>query len=239
MLNVKRISGKKILVVVAHPDDETLWFYNGIKTLKMQNTLNILCLTYSEDNPRGQELMNVGKQIGVDIYFGLCADKGLSRLLCGIQEAMERITLVNSYDVIITHPPHGGEKPHPHHIQSFLGLKNYCKANKIVFAFFSEMKIELNTSSRKITCSSKKLLIQKMIASFFLLKDELLYRRMLFLLDCFFSVLFLRRSFYFIEIVDGSSQDREEILNLFKSQIEVLKKYQSYEKGREYLYYTK
>ena len=36
----------KIAVVVAHPDDEILWFYGGLDKLSRQHDVTILCLTY-------------------------------------------------------------------------------------------------------------------------------------------------------------------------------------------------
>ena len=80
MRNIQAISRSKILVVVAHPDDETLWFFQSIQQLKENNDVIILCMTYAAVSPRGKELLAVAEKYGLKVIFGHCEDTGINRL---------------------------------------------------------------------------------------------------------------------------------------------------------------
>lgn len=137
----------RILVVVAHPDDESLWFYGGLRTLSLTNEIDVFCLTYQSDSPRGRELLNATDDLNLKCFFGNLNDTGIDRCLEGVRNVIVSFIDASAnhspYDLIITHPFHGGEKPHPHHLQSYHIVKQECRKRKISFGFFSEKRLPL------------------------------------------------------------------------------------------------
>lgn len=75
-LNILALREKNILVVVAHPDDETLWFYQGMKVPQQKMLLQFYVSHIKKESLRGKELSSYLKN--------------------------------SSYDIVITHPIHGG-----------------------------------------------------------------------------------------------------------------------------------
>lgn len=130
---------KKILVVVAHPDDESLYFYGGLRELASCNEVTVLSVTYDHMSVRGKELEAACAHLGVKISFLGVEDPGMFVPLRGAKSALVRFLDLNGpYHTIITHPPHGGEKPHPHHLQIFWLACAESRRRGMKFGFFSE-----------------------------------------------------------------------------------------------------
>ena len=140
---LSEIKNKKILLIVAHPDDETLWFFQSIQKLKTENEVLVFCLTHAAVSKRGKELSKVADTIGIKVVFFYCEDTGIDRLLKSseLRQAFIKVFSKHKIDLAITHPPHGGEKPHPHHIQLNRMTKEFCNYYSVKFGFFSEQKL--------------------------------------------------------------------------------------------------
>lgn len=228
----KEIRDRKILIVVAHPDDETLWFYQGIISLKSKNQIDILCLTYSADSERGKELLQARECLGVNVYFGNCQDLGMSHLLRGLDVAVEERFREGNYNLIITHPPHGGEKPHPHHIQTFQFLKDFTRRKKVRFSFFCEQVFMSQVIEGRFSRKQKLFVVKRIGSSFLLLKDEKLLNKLLFYIKSILSLLSIKGLFSVMEF-EISQDSRKKALNVFKSQLSILEKYNSYRQNKE------
>jgi hypothetical protein len=129
---------QNILVVVAHPDDETLWFYGGLKRLSQKFNVDILCLTLGGNSVRAREVVMATTHLAVNVIFGDLAVHKRSSLLCDLQVPVMEHILKKPYKLIITHPPGGNLNSHPHYLQCFHVIRRIANRHKIRFGFFSE-----------------------------------------------------------------------------------------------------
>lgn len=238
MQNLQAISRKKILVVVAHPDDETLWFFQSIQQLKENNQLLILCMTHAAISKRGKELQAVADKYALKIIFGHCEDTGINRLLKQqeVQQAFIKVFSKYKFDLVITHPPHGGEKPHPHHLQVYLAAKDFSKYYHFAFGFFCEQKLlqEIEPGNSCIfNFKKKKYVLSRIIAGYRLMTEE--RQRLGFVLSMIFDVLFTQSKFFGFETKVNTSL-KQKALKQFSSQKEILKTYNSFYEKSEYLF---
>lgn len=237
MRSLQEISGKKILIITAHPDDETLWFYQSIQQLRQNNEVLILCMTYSSISKRGKELVDLAQVLNLKIIFGHCKDTGIHNLLSEneVEQAFLKIFSRHKFDILITHPPHGGEKPHPHHIQIYRYSKDYAKKTGITFGFFCEQKIMKYNNSDQLFClefSQKKYIFHRLLIAYKTMHRKF---RFSFLKNGFFDLLFFKKKFLAYEVHVNVS-DKQNALLKFESQQTVLKSYNAYYKKSEYLY---
>lgn len=238
MQSLKEIVKKKILVIVAHPDDETLWFFQSIQILKEQNNVLILCMTHAAVSKRGRELQAVAEKYGLKVIFGHCEDTGINKLLRSseVNQALIKVFSKHKFDLVITHPPHGGEKPHPHHLQMFMVTKEFSKFHSFVFGFFCEQKLLQNREPGQrhfLTFKRKKYVFQRLIQGFKLMVDE--NHRFSFLIDSVFDLISLNGPYLGYE-AEVNVDTKHQALSSFESQDDVLKSYSSYYKKIEYLY---
>lgn len=137
----------RALIIIAHPDDETLYFSAGLKKFSETVELDLLCMTYNEGSPRAVELHEACKNLKIKIHFGGLQDTGIKSCLEGVEEKLaeyvKSLSPTEPYEVIITHPFHGGEKPHPHHIQLFYATRDLCHKENVKFGFFSEKSLRI------------------------------------------------------------------------------------------------
>lgn len=145
MFDVSTASAEKqnILILIAHPADETLYFYEGIKQLSIENFIDILCLTHSSTSVRGRELQQAMQNLNINIIFRNISDKGIHTMLLNIESHIASALNTKKYSILITYPPHGSEKSHPYHIQCFHTARRLSYRMHLRFGFFSEKKITL------------------------------------------------------------------------------------------------
>jgi LmbE family N-acetylglucosaminyl deacetylase len=242
MKSLKEINNKKILLICAHPDDETLWFFQSILDLRTANDISILCLTYSADSGRGKELLFVAEKYNLNILFGNCKDTGINFLLQNTEATLAiQNTLIRSrYDLVITHPPHGGEKPHPHHIQTYFIAKKICSLRGIRFGFFSERKIiSPNKDNFKYSMADKKFIGQQLKSSFKLAHEEKkLFLKWKFYAEAAFDIFLNKKSFQGYQATIQKSEKKEALMH-FESQKTFLAEYNFFNGDFEYLYLDK
>lgn len=135
-------SDKKILILIAHPADESLYFYEGIKQLSSKNSIDILCLTNSSTSVRGKELQQAMCELNAHIIFRNISDKGIHSLMLNVENHIATALDAKNYCLLITYPPHGSEKSHPYHIQCFHIARRLSHQRHLRFGFFSEKKID-------------------------------------------------------------------------------------------------
>lgn len=238
----------KIALVVSHPDDEVLWFYGGLQSLSAKHDISILCLTFKADSHRGLELLNAVSRFKVKCFFGNLIDSGFNNCISNINSALEKFladnSLAKSFDLMITHPYHGGEKPHPHHIQTFHAVKHLSKRKKIAFGFFSEKVLpldELGYSKYKLSFKLRwhhnfallKLLLKSS------LKNKGLLPEILRTAKAITTDLILGENIFILTQFYVNSEEKIRTLQLYQSQICHLMKYNSIYKSEEYLYIDK
>jgi LmbE family N-acetylglucosaminyl deacetylase len=137
---------------------------------------------------------------------------------------------------VITHPPHGGEKPHPHHIQSYVATKKLCKSYHVGFGFFCETKllnVAMDSNVFRLNGDTKKYILLRLIKACQFLKNDKL--QIAYIVKFSFSVLFdFNKYSAFEQEVDLIA--KKDALLFFESQIVHLKTYAHYNNISEFLY---
>ncbi len=242
-LNHPVFKSNNILVVVAHPDDECLYFFGGLKELAKNARVTVLSATYCCDSHRAKELRSVCLALGVECAFLEIEDLGFWSVLPNLSDCFNNYMARNSFDMIITHPPHGGEKPHPHHLQIFLMSFVFCLKNKFKFGFFSETGTSFCSRAHQ-----KNLFKLKMLPLLFLYSIKTFYHLSWYykwrwfrsfgkpllslpLRHFFQSVLFHRQK------IEFANEEKRKVLKMYSSQKSVLESYKSFSSGHEFLFF--
>lgn len=238
MQRLSEIKQKKILLVVAHPDDETLWFFQSIQKLKAYNEILVFCLTYAAASKRGEELSKTAEKLDFKVIFGHCEDTGIDHFLKPneLRQAFTKILSKHTFDLVITHPPHGGEKPHPHHIQLHFMAKELCQFYNIQFGFFSEQKLlDLTTKKRlfHFNMNNKKYVCNRITQGFLQISNK--KGIFFYYLKSIFSIILNYHKYNGFEATVDLN-DKHSALANFESQQEVLKSYNTFYKKSEFLY---
>jgi LmbE family N-acetylglucosaminyl deacetylase len=145
-----------ILVIVAHPDDEAIWFGASICGLvkDLNQQVAVLCLSgHDPDSDRedefGQSQRVAGFQIG-KVLGGALRNAGdpLPPVQGTLEKGLSDLGIsLSQIQIVITHSPYGDEHRHPHHMQCFKSLNQWCRSNNKPLAFFSS--IPINAGSMK------------------------------------------------------------------------------------------
>ena len=136
----------KILFVVAHPDDESLWVGGLLNFLQKSDGVEpvVVCMTGKSNKERYSDFKKVMSLLGID-KWALADNKiGGGVLLENIEESvsgcLDELNLKQEdFALTITHSYYGDEHDHPQHVQLF----DHFKSQDIPFAMFSNMTLPL------------------------------------------------------------------------------------------------
>jgi LmbE family N-acetylglucosaminyl deacetylase len=132
---------KEVLVIVAHPDDETIWMGGTLLRHKNWNK-TIISLCRRDDEDRAPKFRKVCSILKADCYMSDLEDTNLKKL--SFNEIKKRITKFSKrrYDYIFTHGENG-EYGHIRHIETHDAVVDMLRNKKLkckeVF-FFSYTK---------------------------------------------------------------------------------------------------
>jgi LmbE family N-acetylglucosaminyl deacetylase len=131
---------KEVLVIVAHPDDETIWM--GGTLLQNNWDITIISLCRKDDSNRAPKFMKACENYKASCFMSDLEDDRLVNI--DINEVINRIKSLiekNEYDYIFTHGENG-EYGHKRHIDVHKAVKlmieeGMLKCKKIFFFSYS------------------------------------------------------------------------------------------------------
>jgi LmbE family N-acetylglucosaminyl deacetylase len=142
------MSNKKILFVVAHPDDESLWIGGTLNFLSQLEgvDVSVLCMTGGLDPARSSSFREVMRKLNIQSWHHFKNDLvRVGGVLISspekiIKEGLENLGSIG-YDLIITHSFYGDEHLHIQHKQLYNVVREYCSKESVPFSYFSFMTI--------------------------------------------------------------------------------------------------
>lgn len=231
---------QEILILVAHPAHETLLFYEGLKRLSEHFIVDLLCLTNSSQSIQGKELLKIAVAQNFNVLFKNMSDRGVNSLLYDVEEYLLFTLQKKKYSAVITHPPHGGEKTHPHHIQCFHIARRLCHQMDLTFGFFSDKSINCTEINENL-CQFNVLNQFRIFYKYFQLHLKIrkyplknlgeLRKEFIYLLKNI-----IPRQKYFLYSFHPRIFEKQSTLGIYSSQISSLITFKNYLTSVEYLY---
>ena len=129
---MKDIAKKRALVIVAHPDDETIWIGGTLLRLK-DVKWTIFCLCRGDDPVRGPRFKKACEYYNAHGLISDLEDQGMLNIEKSLPEIKQRIIdnfAKEKFDYIFTHD-YNGEYGHERHTAVHIAVKELVK-EKIV-----------------------------------------------------------------------------------------------------------
>ena len=142
---------KKILVIVAHPDDETIWAGGTLLQNKDKWDVTIISLCRKDDKDRAPKFRRVCKEYNARGFISDLEDEKLGYIAIG--EVIKRIKRFagKGYDAIYTHGANG-EYGHPRHILVHKVIKKMLNNKQLqakeIFFFDYKKQKEIVTANK-------------------------------------------------------------------------------------------
>ena len=244
-----------ILIVVAHPDDEILWFGGGVRILLRSGIpIGVLSMTNKGNASRKLEFEHACSKMGAVPLMADLPDGGSQiwkEPTNAIDEALNSSGIrIENLSLLVTHSPFGNERQHPQHILVSNVIMGWALEHNLDTAFFSDFLLTSNfcNSDKKIDgldvqCQSSKFTLLSFAKNFpkIVFKQKGNFMVTILNLTKLFSKLRIYRNLQNYDQVCRFEIDldwKTEILKCYVSQIDGLQKYTAYSQKYDYLYIT-
>jgi LmbE family N-acetylglucosaminyl deacetylase len=211
----------------------------------------IVSLTNGSHKVRAAEFNRVCKRLGAEALM-LDYPDGSMNALPDFGDEVEKLLRgrflgLSDLTCVVTHAPHGNEKPHPQHIQAFNRVKKWCETKNIPWGFFSEKlvpNLKVSKTGEKVNCLASlhtisipaRAVMNDTNDSDQIAKSNL--RAYLRLMKRGFGLLHSLRLVRNVLIVNIDISRKQSLMKEYASQFEGLKQYKTYLNAQEYLYLT-
>lgn len=142
---ILRLKTGSALVVIAHPDDETIWM-SGTILMNPQVKWTIFSLCRGNDSDRAPKFRKVCKYYGAREIISDLEDEGVMNIresVPEIKKKIKRLLPVRSYDYVFTHGV-DGEYGHPRHKGTHQVVKLLVESCKLKTKRFFVFSYELD-----------------------------------------------------------------------------------------------
>ena len=172
-LNLKDVNN---LMIVAHPDDESLW--GGVHLSKKDYL--VVCVTCGVDKKRQKEFKNAIADFGnyeISLGYPDITNNKLndwSKDYYKIEKDLRKIINYKNWDTIVTHNP-AGEFDHPHHKMLSSMISKNADKNKLFYfnKFYSDEELEnVDYCVKKI--NDKELSLKEFLLDNYSSKEQLI-----------------------------------------------------------------
>ena len=129
---VKNYSINSVAVIVAHPDDETLWV-GGMILSNPSAQWFIVCLSRKKDKERATRFGNALKDLGAEGVMGDLDDGPTQKPVANkvVEDLIIKLLPHRHYDLIITHNPSGEYTRHLRHEETSNAVMRLWNSGKI------------------------------------------------------------------------------------------------------------
>jgi LmbE family N-acetylglucosaminyl deacetylase len=139
----------RVCVVVAHPDDEALWFGAGLLRLQAAGAdVVAVSLTNAQNPVRAHEFRRLCEAVNAAPLMLDYPDGGRERFPDYPVELDESID-AGALSCLITHSPLGQERAHPQHVQTWRALSAWAQDRHVPLAFFAEHSLPELAAGRR------------------------------------------------------------------------------------------